>query len=104
MASGFNHTKPSSGRICQGFRAQLPEAGQGPDLRIQTDLSWGSVGFEQPRPAELTLPCIVEGKGAQFIVGKKAPESVSFYAPGFLLMAASSPVPQAAKSRKEHFK
>lgn len=43
--------KHLSGRVCQGLQNYLPAAGQG--LALKTE----GTGFEQPRPAELTLFC-----------------------------------------------
>ena len=44
-----------AGRVFQGLRAHLAGADQGPILK--TTLFRECVGFQQPRPAELTLPC-----------------------------------------------
>lgn len=44
-----------SSRIIQEIRAHLPRVGQRPVLK--TSFSWECAGFEQPRPADLTLSC-----------------------------------------------
>lgn len=59
---GSRHIKTLlSGIVFQELRPQLPEAGQGLLGRQaeETGLSWECAGFEQPRPAPLTVSCTV---------------------------------------------